>query len=236
MPSRTSTSRSSGRSGETWSRRSGGASSSGRSAELERQQPVALVRPAARAVEARVDDEPPQAPAAARAGDRGLPASTSAIDVAGESRRERVEAAWHERPAAPSAAGAGRRPAIAASVTAATSVSILTRLCASQRRPRLLVFNQYYWPGVEATAHLLTELCEALGDRLRRDGDHGSAARVRARPGLRGPERRRDHPGALDRLRPHRGCTGARSTTSRTSRALSGADCSMSIDPTSCSA
>ena len=31
-------------------------------------------------------------------------------------------------------------------------------------RPRLLVFNQYYWPGVEATAHLLTELCEALAD------------------------------------------------------------------------
>ena len=32
------------------------------------------------------------------------------------------------------------------------------------RRPRLLVLNQYYWPGVEATAHLLTELCEALAD------------------------------------------------------------------------
>src|SRR5260221_14606470 len=31
-----------------------------------------------------------------------------------------------------------------------------------RRRPRLLVLNQYYWPGVEATAHLLTELCEAL--------------------------------------------------------------------------
>ncbi len=31
-------------------------------------------------------------------------------------------------------------------------------------RPRLLVLNQYYWPGVEATAHLLTELCEALAD------------------------------------------------------------------------
>src|SRR3954454_15813802 len=30
------------------------------------------------------------------------------------------------------------------------------------RRRRLLVLNQYYWPGVEATAHLLTELCEAL--------------------------------------------------------------------------
>jgi colanic acid biosynthesis glycosyl transferase WcaI len=35
---------------------------------------------------------------------------------------------------------------------------------ASERRPRLLVFNQYYWPGVEATAQLLTELCEALAD------------------------------------------------------------------------
>jgi colanic acid biosynthesis glycosyl transferase WcaI len=32
----------------------------------------------------------------------------------------------------------------------------------SGRRPRLLVLNQYYWPGVEATAHLLSELCSAL--------------------------------------------------------------------------
>ena len=32
----------------------------------------------------------------------------------------------------------------------------------SNSRPRLLVLNQYYWPGVEATAHLLTELCEGL--------------------------------------------------------------------------
>ncbi len=30
------------------------------------------------------------------------------------------------------------------------------------RRPRLLVFNQYYWPGFEATAQLLHELCRAL--------------------------------------------------------------------------
>ena len=30
------------------------------------------------------------------------------------------------------------------------------------RRPRLLVLNQYYWPGVEATANVLTDLCEAL--------------------------------------------------------------------------
>jgi colanic acid biosynthesis glycosyl transferase WcaI len=29
-------------------------------------------------------------------------------------------------------------------------------------KPKLLVLNQYYWPGVEATANLLTELCEAL--------------------------------------------------------------------------
>ena len=31
-----------------------------------------------------------------------------------------------------------------------------------RHRPRIVVLNQYYWPGVEATAHLLTELCEAL--------------------------------------------------------------------------
>jgi len=34
----------------------------------------------------------------------------------------------------------------------------------TDRRPRLLVVNQYYWPGIEATAHLLTELCEGLAD------------------------------------------------------------------------
>jgi colanic acid biosynthesis glycosyl transferase WcaI len=32
----------------------------------------------------------------------------------------------------------------------------------AKRKPRLLVLNQYYWPGIEATAQLLTELCEAL--------------------------------------------------------------------------
>jgi glycosyltransferase involved in cell wall biosynthesis len=35
---------------------------------------------------------------------------------------------------------------------------------AGGRRPRLLVLNQYYWPGGEATANLLTELCEALAE------------------------------------------------------------------------
>ena len=34
----------------------------------------------------------------------------------------------------------------------------------SSRTPRLLVLNQYYWPGIEATAQLLTELCEALAE------------------------------------------------------------------------
>jgi glycosyltransferase involved in cell wall biosynthesis len=33
-------------------------------------------------------------------------------------------------------------------------------------RPRVLVLNQYYWPGVEATAHLLAELCEALAEEF----------------------------------------------------------------------
>ena len=33
-------------------------------------------------------------------------------------------------------------------------------------KPRLLVFNQYYWPGLEATAHLLSELCGALSDEF----------------------------------------------------------------------
>ena len=36
----------------------------------------------------------------------------------------------------------------------------------TQRRPRVLILNQYYWPGVEATAHLLSELAEALADEF----------------------------------------------------------------------
>jgi colanic acid biosynthesis glycosyl transferase WcaI len=38
----------------------------------------------------------------------------------------------------------------------------MTERLATKRRPRVLVFNQYYWPGLEATAHLLSQLCEAL--------------------------------------------------------------------------
>src|SRR6266496_3517393 len=40
----------------------------------------------------------------------------------------------------------------------------MTKARAAADRPRILVLNQYYWPGVEATANLLTELCEALAD------------------------------------------------------------------------
>jgi glycosyltransferase involved in cell wall biosynthesis len=36
----------------------------------------------------------------------------------------------------------------------------------NSRKRRLLVLNQYYWPGVEATAQLLTELCEALAEEM----------------------------------------------------------------------
>ena len=36
----------------------------------------------------------------------------------------------------------------------------------ASRKPRLLVLNQYYWPGVEATAQLLTDLCEALAGEI----------------------------------------------------------------------
>ena len=31
-------------------------------------------------------------------------------------------------------------------------------------RPHVLVLNQYYWPGVEATANLLSDLCESLAE------------------------------------------------------------------------
>ena len=33
-------------------------------------------------------------------------------------------------------------------------------------RPRILVLNQYYKPGVEATANLLADLCESLAEEF----------------------------------------------------------------------
>lgn len=52
-----------------------------------------------------------------------------------------------------------------------------------QRRPRLLVMNQYYWPGVEATAHLLSQLCEALADEFDITVVTGTLWGVESQPG-----------------------------------------------------
>ena len=41
-------------------------------------------------------------------------------------------------------------------------VRLASAVVAADARPRILVLNQYYWPGVEATAQLLAQLCEAL--------------------------------------------------------------------------
>src|SRR6266536_815469 len=58
-------------------------------------------------------------------------------------------------------AGAAKRTR---SVRSVTALALLTM--SPSRKPRLLVLNQYYWPGVEATAQLLTELCEALAEDI----------------------------------------------------------------------
>jgi colanic acid biosynthesis glycosyl transferase WcaI len=50
-------------------------------------------------------------------------------------------------------------------------------------RPRLLVFNQYYWPGREATAQLLAELCSSLSNEYAITVVTGRLAIPRADPG-----------------------------------------------------
>ncbi len=50
-------------------------------------------------------------------------------------------------------------------------------------KPRLLVLNEYYWPGVEATAVLLTELCEALAEDFEITVVTGALLGVDAQPG-----------------------------------------------------
>jgi colanic acid biosynthesis glycosyl transferase WcaI len=127
--------------------------------EDEREQAVALVRATAGAVEAGVGREPLQVNAAARTGD-GVAGEHAGSDAAAEPRCEWTKPARHERshtrpqPVQDEPGHAGR--------AYRTPVSILIGFVSKPRRPRLLVFNQYYWPGFEATAHLLTELCEAL--------------------------------------------------------------------------
>ncbi|HEV3404727.1 MAG TPA: glycosyltransferase family 4 protein [Gaiellaceae bacterium] len=50
-------------------------------------------------------------------------------------------------------------------------------------RPRLLVLNQYYWPGLEATAYLLSQLCTALAEDYDVTVITGRLAIPRADPG-----------------------------------------------------
>ncbi len=68
------------------------------------------------------------------------------------------------RAAATAEAGVLRHDVERLSLGHARDVSL--RRMPGPRKRRLLVLNQYYWPGVEATAHLLTELCEALADEF----------------------------------------------------------------------
>ncbi len=56
----------------------------------------------------------------------------------------------------------------------------------SPRKPRLLVFNQYYWPGLEATAHLLSELCGSLAEEYEITVLTGRLAIPKADPGRTG--------------------------------------------------
>jgi glycosyltransferase involved in cell wall biosynthesis len=52
-----------------------------------------------------------------------------------------------------------------------------------ESRPRLLVLNQYYWPGLEATAYLLSQLCAALAEDYDVTVITGRLAIPRADPG-----------------------------------------------------
>jgi glycosyltransferase involved in cell wall biosynthesis len=57
--------------------------------------------------------------------------------------------------------GAGLRR-VREGVRPKSDTSYRPRSMTGDGRPRLLVLNQYYWPGIEATAQLLSQLCEAL--------------------------------------------------------------------------
>ena len=57
-----------------------------------------------------------------------------------------------------------RRSLIRRTLTGRLAFRLVSSENGTSSRPRLLVLNQYYWPGVEATANLLTELCEALAE------------------------------------------------------------------------
>src|SRR6478609_8585125 len=50
-------------------------------------------------------------------------------------------------------------------------------------KQRVLVINQYYWPGVESTAQLLTDLCEGLAEELDISVVTGCLRETAERPG-----------------------------------------------------
>ena len=77
-------------------------------------------------------------------------------------------------------------------------------------RSRILVLNQYYRPGVEATANLLADLCEELA----KDYDVTVVTgRLRGHEDLPSDEMRQRRPRACARVRPH--STGRSSITAR---------------------
>jgi len=59
----------------------------------------------------------------------------------------------------------------------------MPRLRRRSERPRLLVLNQYYWPGLEATAYLLSQLCAALAEDYEVTVITGKLAIPKADPG-----------------------------------------------------
>jgi colanic acid biosynthesis glycosyl transferase WcaI len=61
-------------------------------------------------------------------------------------------------------------------------------------RPRLLVLNQYYWPGVEATGQLLAQLCRDLSDEY-------AVTVITGRPGVPGAPVGRSTDGAVEIIR-----------------------------------
>src|SRR5919197_5368214 len=79
-------------------------------------------------------------------------------------------------------------------IPADVSLRVVRARKESGRRPRLLIFNQYYKPGVEATAQLLAELCETLADEYE---IRVLTGRVRGRPG----EARRTMEGGVEVIR-----------------------------------
>ena len=175
MPSR-SRNRSRGRSGETWSRSQRWREQLRPLLEEQSEQTMTLVRAAARAVEARIDDEAPQPHAAARAGDgiacerparRRVPLHGLRASAGGGARRaERVSAAGAER----------ARPSRA---SVPDGLSILSGSVSASRRPRLLVFNQYYWPGRRSDGSPADGAVRGARVGVRRHRDHRPAARLR---------------------------------------------------------